>query len=87
MEIEQPGKNAIDHPCEMRVEIPGDDNEASTFKKCLLTSLLQCLNCAAWICGTEQLEHCNICVRCDAPFCPECYQAHRLENTCQPEIK
>lgn len=82
-EVEQPGKNAIEHVCEMRVEIPGDDGEDSTFKKCLLTALLQCVTCTAWICGNEELDHSIICVRCDGVFCPEHYQAHRLSKDCE----
>lgn len=45
-EIEQPGKNAVDHPCEMKIEIPGDDGEPSSFKKCRILALVQCSECA-----------------------------------------
>lgn len=84
-QIEQPGKNAIQHACQMKVEIPGDDGEDSTFKPCRILALVQCGDCAAWLCGTEELEHSIICVRCDGMFCPEHYQAHRLANSCLPE--
>ena len=84
-EEQKPGKNAIPHVCEMKVEILGDDGEASTFKKCQLTALRQCLECTAWICGTEGLDHCVICVRCGQPFCSECWPFHRLANSCLPE--
>jgi hypothetical protein len=82
-EQEKPGKNAIDHPCEMKVEIPGDDGEDSTFKPCRILALVQCSECAAWLCGTEELEHSIICVRCDGVFCPEHFQSHRLSRDCE----
>jgi hypothetical protein len=83
--IEQPGKNAEDHPCEIKVEIPGDDGEESTYKSCRILALLQCAECAAWVCGTEELGHALICVRCDGVFCPEHFQAHRQANRCLEE--
>lgn len=79
-QIELPGKNAIDHPCEMQVEVPGEEGQRV---KCRLISKLQCTECTAWICGAEELEHSIICVRCNQPFCSECYPAHRVENQCQ----
>jgi hypothetical protein len=82
-QIEPAGKNAIDHPCEMKVEIPGDDGEPSSFHKCRILALVQCDECAAWICGNEELMHNNICIRCDGNFCPEHYQAHRLSKDCE----
>jgi|GEM_PF-4338357 hypothetical protein len=82
-QIEQPGINAVDHPCEMKVEIPGDDGEPSTFKKCLQLAKVQCTTCTAWVCGTVELDHAIVCVRCDKWFCPEDYAAHRIENRCQ----
>lgn len=82
-QIEQPGKNAIDHACEMKVEIPGDDGEDSTFKKCLILAKVQCSKCAAWLCGTEELEHAIFCIHCDGVFCPADFQAHRLSKDCE----
>lgn len=81
--MEQPGKNAIDHTCEMQVEIPGEPEEDSTYRKCLLIAILQCSECAAWVCGTEGLDHSNICVRCDHVFCPEHYARHKLSRDCE----
>ena len=85
--VEQLGKNAVEHSCEMKVEIPGDDGEDSTFKKCRILALLQCSTCAAWICGTEALEHAIVCVRCDGVFCPEDFQDHRLSRDCEQTDK
>lgn len=82
-EVEQPGKNAIDHPCEMKVEIPGDDGEPSSFKKCRILALVQCSECAAWLCGSEELMHAIRCVRCDSWHCPEHHQAHRISKDCE----
>lgn len=84
-QIEQPGKNAIDHACEMKVEIPGDDGEESTFKKCLILAKVQCSKCTAWLCGTEGLDHAIICIRCDEVFCPEHFQEHRLSKDCEQQ--
>lgn len=82
-QIEQPGKNAIDHPCQMKVEIPGDDGEPSSFRKCTILALVQCSECTAWICGNEELDHSNICIRCSNAFCPDCYQPHHLSRDCE----
>lgn len=82
-QIEQPGKNAIEHACEMRVEIPGEDGEDSTFKKCLILAIAQCSECTAWVCGNVELEHSIICVRCDGTFCPEHWQAHKMSKDCE----
>jgi hypothetical protein len=82
-EVEQPGKNAIEHPCEMKVEIPGDDGEPSSFKKCRILALVQCETCAAWLCGNEELMHAIICIKCDGTFCPADYDAHRRSKDCE----
>lgn len=82
-QVDQPGKNAIDHPCVMKVEIPGDEGEAPSFKKCKILALIQCGTCAAWICGNEELQHAIFCIHCDGVFCPEHYQAHRLSKDCE----
>lgn len=81
-QIEQPGINAIDHPCEMKVEVPGEEGQ---FVKCRILAHLQCAECTAWVCGTEALEHSIVCVRCDTVFCSECFYPHRTANKCQPE--
>lgn len=82
-QIEQPGKNALDHPCEMKVEIPGDDGEDPTFKRCRILALVQCSTCAMWLCGTEELEHAIICIRCDGVYCPEHYDEHHRSKDCE----
>lgn len=84
-QIEQPGKNAIQHACEMEVEIPGDDGEDSTFKPCRIMALVQCGDCAAWLCGTVELDHALICVRCGSTFCPMCFHDHRLSRKCEEQ--
>jgi len=83
-EIEKPGTNAVDHPCEVMVEVPQEEGEQKTKMVCCrILALEQCEECALWICGTEELEHCIICVRCGGKFCPEHYQAHRLSRDCE----
>jgi hypothetical protein len=79
-QIEEPGIRAIDHPCEMKVESPEQEGQ---FIKCRILANVQCSECTAWICGTEELEHAIICVRCNNYFCAECYPGHRLKNDCQ----
>ena len=82
-QIEQSGKNAVDHPCQMKVEIPGDDGEPSSFKKCTILALIQCSKCQKWICGSEELMHAIRCVKCDLWFCPVDYAAHNAEGRCK----
>lgn len=82
--IEKPGVNAIDHPCEVKVEMPQEEGE-SKLVRCQILALEQCHDCALWICGTEGLDHCIICVRCGERFCPEHYQAHRLSRDCEQQ--
>ena len=79
-EDRKPGKNAIDHACEMQVEAPDEEGQLI---KCRILAKIQCSTCTAWICGTEELEHSIVCVRCDTVFCAECYHDHRVENKCQ----
>lgn len=79
--MEQPGKNAITHFCQMQVHVDDDDDLAVV--ACGLLATLQCSECAAWICGTEGLEHANICVCCDGVYCPEHYSSHRLSWDCE----
>lgn len=82
-DIEKPGVNAVDHPCEMRVELPMEEDEQKPkVVKCRILALEQCADCSMWICGTEELEHCIVCVRCGDKFCPEHYHTHRLANNC-----
>lgn len=78
-QVEQPGKNAIDHPCEMRVENPEEEGQ---FVKCRILANIQCTECTAWVCGTEGLDHSIICVRCNQPFCSDCFVPHRTQNGC-----
>lgn len=85
-EVEQPGKNAIEHHCGLKVETPGDDGEPSTFKKCLILALIQCSECAVWLCGSEELMHAIRCVKCDQWHCPEHHQDHRLSKDCEQNI-
>lgn len=81
-QIEQPGKNAIDHLCEMKVEIQ-DEHDQTALITCGLIAKLQCSECTAWICGNVEMEHTIICVRCDMPFCPEHWQAHKMSKDCE----
>jgi hypothetical protein len=78
-QTEQPGKNAVTHSCEMLVTDPADEE---CVVRCLIIAILQCAECAAWLCGTEELDHSIVCARCDGIFCPEHYQSHRLANRC-----
>lgn len=78
--VEQPGPGAIDHPCEMKVESPEEEGQ---LRKCGILALEQCHECTAWICGTEGLDHCIICVRCGERYCPEHYAEHRLARNCE----
>lgn len=82
-EIEQPGINAVEHSCEVMVPIPMEDGEEQKLVRCRILATQQCADCAAWVCGTESLDHCSICVRCGEKFCPEHFQAHRLSRKCE----
>ena len=82
-EVEQPGAGAIEHHCEVMVEIPEEEGEEAKLVRCRILALEQCQECALWICGTEELEHCIICVRCGGKFCPEHYHSHRLSRECE----
>lgn len=82
-ETEQAGKNAVDQPCTAKIEIPGDDDEASGFKKCGIIALVQCSRCLIWLCGSEELMHAIRCVKCDQWHCPEHHAAHRLSRDCE----
>ena len=86
-QIEQPGINAIDHPCEFMVELPLEEGEDKpVFKRCRILAKSQCSECASWVCGTEELEHSIICARCDKTFCPEHWSAHKASKECELEI-
>ena len=81
--IEQPGINAIEHACEMQVELPGEDDEQASFTPCRILAKAQCSECSAWVCGTEELDHSIICAKCDKTFCPEHFASHRVSRECE----
>lgn len=83
--MEQPGKNAIDHLCEIKVEIQ-DEHDQTALITCGLIAKLQCSECSAWICGDVEMEHANICVRCDGVYCPEHFSGHHLSKNCEQRI-
>lgn len=78
-QIEQPGKNAKEHFCEAMRE--ADEGEATV--KCRIEAHEQCSECAMWLCGTEELQHAIICVRCGHFFCPEHFSAHKMSKDCE----
>lgn len=74
----------VDHGCEAMVEKPLEEGEeVPQMVRCRILALRQCAECAKWLCGTEELEHLIVCVKCDGEFCPEHYQAHRLSRVCE----
>lgn len=81
-EQDKPGKNAIEHFCEMKVEIQDDHDQTVTIT-CGLIAVLQCDECGAWICGDVEMEHAIICIRCDRPFCREDWAAHKMSKDCE----
>lgn len=74
----------VDHGCEAIVEKPLEEGQdIPQLMKCGILALRQCMTCSKYLCGTEELEHLIVCVRCDKEFCPEDYQAHRLSRECE----
>lgn len=74
----------VDHGCEAIVEKPMEEGqERPQLVKCRILALRQCSVCSKYLCGTEELEHLIVCVKCDAEFCPEHYAAHRLSRECE----